>query len=110
MGVHARAGIPDRRRRPARSAVSLRVSLNRRLPAIALSIVNAVIPGISPALFSLDRETQGDRVMRRLFKLLIPLSFMVMASCVVAPYGYHRGYYAGPRVAIIAPAPVLVVR
>lgn len=48
--------------------------------------------------------------MKRLFKLLIPLSFMAMAGCVVAPYGYHRGYYAGPRVAVVAPVPVLVVR
>jgi len=47
--------------------------------------------------------------MKRLFKLLIPLSLMAMAGCVVAPYGYHRGYY-GPRVAIVAPAPVLVIR
>jgi hypothetical protein len=47
--------------------------------------------------------------MRRLFKLLIPISIIVMSGCVVAPYGYHRGYY-GPRVAVIAPAPVVVVR
>ncbi len=50
--------------------------------------------------------------MRGLFKLLIPLSLMVAAAtgCVVAPAGYyHRGYY-GPRVALIAPAPLIVVR
>ena len=50
--------------------------------------------------------------MRRLIKLLIPLSLMVagVGGCVVAPAGYyHRGYY-GPRVAVIAPAPVIVVR
>jgi len=47
--------------------------------------------------------------MKTLFKLLIPVSIMAMSGCVVAPYGYHRGYY-GPRVAIVAPAPVLVVR
>jgi hypothetical protein len=47
--------------------------------------------------------------MRNLFKLLIPISIIAMSGCVVAPYGYHRGYY-GPRVAIVAPAPVLVVR
>jgi hypothetical protein len=48
-------------------------------------------------------------IMRSLFKLLIPISIIAMSGCVVAPYGYHRGYY-GPRVAVIAPAPVLVVR
>jgi hypothetical protein len=47
--------------------------------------------------------------MHRLFKLLIPISIIAMSGCVVAPYGYHRGYY-GPRVAVIAPAPVVVVR
>jgi hypothetical protein len=47
--------------------------------------------------------------MKRLFKLLIPLSFLAMTGCVVAPCCYHRGYY-GPRVAVVAPAPVLVVR
>jgi hypothetical protein len=50
--------------------------------------------------------------MRKLFKLLIPFSLMVtgMTGCVVAPVGYyHRGYY-GPRVAVVAPAPVVVVR
>jgi hypothetical protein len=47
--------------------------------------------------------------MHRLSKLLIPLSILAMSGCVVAPYGYHRGYY-GPRVAVVAPAPVVVVR
>jgi hypothetical protein len=47
--------------------------------------------------------------MHRLFKILIPLSILAMSGCVVAPYGYHRGYY-GPRVAVVAPAPVVVVR
>ena len=47
--------------------------------------------------------------MRRLFKLLIPISIIAMSGCVVAPYGYHRGYY-GPRVAVVAPAPVVVVQ
>jgi hypothetical protein len=46
--------------------------------------------------------------MRRLFMLLIPISIIAMSGCVVAPYGYHRGYY-GPRV-LIAPAPVVVFR
>lgn len=47
--------------------------------------------------------------MRRFFMLLIPMSLIAMSGCVVAPYGYHRGYY-GPRVAVVAPAPVVVVR
>jgi hypothetical protein len=47
--------------------------------------------------------------MKRLVMLLIPLSFIALSGCVVAPYGYHRGWY-GPRVAVVAPAPVLVVR
>jgi len=54
--------------------------------------------------------------MKNLFKLLISLSLLVtvMTGCVVAPAGYyHRGYYRGyygPRVAVVAPAPVVVVR
>jgi hypothetical protein len=47
--------------------------------------------------------------MGRLLKLLIPISLMAMSGCVVTPYGYHRHYY-GPHVAIVAPAPVLVLR
>jgi hypothetical protein len=50
--------------------------------------------------------------MRRLIKLLIPISIIAMSGCVVAPYGYHRGYYGyyyGPRV-VVAPPPVVVVR
>jgi hypothetical protein len=46
--------------------------------------------------------------MKRLFMLLIPLSFLGMAGCVVAPY--PRPYWYGPRVAVVAPAPVVVVR
>jgi hypothetical protein len=45
--------------------------------------------------------------MRKLFMLLIPIGIMALSGCVVAPYGYHRGYY-GPRVAVVAP--VVVVR
>jgi len=49
--------------------------------------------------------------MKTLFKLLIPISFIAMSGCVVAAPGYHRGYwYGGPRVAVVAPAPVLVAR
>jgi hypothetical protein len=48
--------------------------------------------------------------MRKLFMLLIPMSIIALSGCVVAPYGYyHRGYY-GPRVAVVAPAPVVIVR
>jgi hypothetical protein len=50
--------------------------------------------------------------MKKIVKLLISLSVLsaVMTGCVVAPAGYyHRGYY-GPRVAVVAPAPVVVVR
>ena len=50
--------------------------------------------------------------MKGMFKLLIPIGLIaVMTGCVVAPYGYHRGYYGyGPRVVVAAPAPVVVVR
>jgi hypothetical protein len=47
--------------------------------------------------------------MKRLIMLLIPMSLLAMSGCVVAPYGYHRGYY-GPRAVVVAPAPVVVVR
>ena len=49
--------------------------------------------------------------MKKASKLLIPFSLMLAAlsGCVVAPVGWHRGYY-GPRVAIVAPAPLVVVR
>jgi hypothetical protein len=50
--------------------------------------------------------------MSSLFKTLISLGILAvsMTGCVVAPAGYyHRGYY-GPRVAVVAPAPVVVVR
>jgi len=54
--------------------------------------------------------------MKRLLNYLIPLSLVAVAltGCVVAPVGYyHRGYYRGyygPRAAVVAPAPVVVVR
>jgi hypothetical protein len=50
--------------------------------------------------------------MRKLFKPLIPLGLVAVGvtGCVVAPAGYyHRGWY-GRRVAVVAPAPVVVVR
>jgi hypothetical protein len=43
--------------------------------------------------------------MKRLLMCLIPLSLLAMTGCVVAPY--PRPYY---RAAIVAPAPVVVVR
>jgi hypothetical protein len=57
-----------------------------------------------------EQKTFKEMSMRRLFMLLIPMSIIAMSGCVVAPYGYHRGYYYGPRVAVVAPAPVVVVR
>ena len=51
--------------------------------------------------------------MKGIIKVLISLSLVsaLMTGCVVAPAGYyHRGYYYGPRVAVVAAAPVLVVR
>ena len=48
--------------------------------------------------------------MKNLIKVLIPLALVAMAGCVVAPYGYQRGYYGRPRVLVVAPAPVLVLR
>jgi hypothetical protein len=49
--------------------------------------------------------------MRTADKTLITLSLVVaaLAGCVVAPVGWHRGYYR-PRVAVVAPLPLVVVR
>jgi hypothetical protein len=78
-----------------------------------LSIVHPVIPCPVVALFFLRRNNfQGAQVMKNVVKLLISFSLLsaVMTGCVVAPAGYyHRGYY-GPRMAVVAPAPVIVVR
>jgi hypothetical protein len=55
----------------------------------------------------------GGTFMKTVLKALIPIALLAaMTGCVVAPYGgYHRGYYGyGPRVAVVAPAPVVVVR
>jgi hypothetical protein len=51
--------------------------------------------------------------MKILTNLLIPVVLFAMSGCVVAPVA-HRGYY-GPgyyhaRVAVVAPAPVVIVR
>jgi hypothetical protein len=49
--------------------------------------------------------------MKRLMMWLIPLTLVTISGCVVAPYGYyHRPYYYGPRVGVVAPAPVVVIR
>jgi hypothetical protein len=78
-----------------------------RLPG-TLSLFHAVISRCAVALFSLRRNNpKRGTVMKTLLKLLIPMGIMAMAGCVVAPYGYHRGYY-GPRVAVFAPAPLVV--
>lgn len=44
--------------------------------------------------------------MKRLMMSVISLAALVLAGCVVAP---ARGYYYGPRVGVVAPAPVVVV-
>lgn len=49
--------------------------------------------------------------MRTAGKALITLILTVtaLAGCVVAPVGWHRGYYR-PRVMVVAPPPLIVVR
>jgi hypothetical protein len=48
--------------------------------------------------------------MKRLFKLLIPLSVIALAGCVVAPArGYYYHPYYHPYATIVAPAPIVVV-
>jgi hypothetical protein len=42
--------------------------------------------------------------------LLIPIGLVALSGCVVAPYGYYRAGWYGPRVAVVAPAPVVIVR
>ncbi len=48
--------------------------------------------------------------MKRLFKVLIPVALFATAGCAVVPAGPPRGYWGGPGVAVVAPAPVVVVR
>jgi hypothetical protein len=49
--------------------------------------------------------------MKNLVKVLISLGLFAMSGCVVAPYGYYRHpYWGGPRVAVVAPAPEVIVR
>ncbi len=45
-----------------------------------------------------------------LFKILIPMSFLAMSGCVVAPMPVRRVYYYGPPRVVVAPAPLVVVR
>ena len=47
--------------------------------------------------------------MRTMMKILVPVGFSLLAGCVVVPAGPPRAY-VGPRVAVVAPAPVVVVR
>jgi hypothetical protein len=85
--------------------------------AARLTLFHPVIAAQALAVVFLERRnfSLGGH-MKALFKLLIPISLFAMSGCVVAPYGYHRGYwYGGPRVAVVAPlpvlaAPVLVIR
>jgi hypothetical protein len=47
--------------------------------------------------------------MNRMLKTLGSILLLATAAgCVVVPA--HRGYWGGPRVAVVAPAPVVVLR
>ena len=48
--------------------------------------------------------------MRIMFKILTPVAISLLSGCVVVPFGGPRAYVAAPRLAIVAPAPVVVVR
>lgn len=52
--------------------------------------------------------------MKTLLKIMIPMGLLSLSACVVVPgRGYYHAYsgpYYGPRVAVVAPAPVVVVR
>jgi hypothetical protein len=55
-----------------------------------------------------SNNRSNNRSMSRLVKILIPAILVTAASgCVVVPA--HRGYWGGPGVAVVAPAPVVVV-
>src|SRR5271166_5412952 len=51
----------------------------------------------------------GERKMKTLLKIMIPLGLLSLAACVVVPGRPYHPYY-GPRVGVYAPAPVVVVR
>ena len=53
--------------------------------------------------------------MKTILRLMLPAAGLaLLAGCVVAPAGPPRGYYHpgywGPRIAVVAPAPVVVFR
>ncbi len=50
--------------------------------------------------------------MNTIIKLMVPVGLALLAGCVIAPVGPRHPYYGyyGPRVAVVAPAPVVVVR
>ncbi len=48
--------------------------------------------------------------MRILMKMLVPAAISLLSGCVIAPIGPPRAYVRVPRVAIVAPAPVVIVR
>jgi len=53
-------------------------------------------------------NTHLQSMMKNLINCLVPAGILALSGCVVAP---ARGYYyGGPRVAVMAPAPVVVVR
>ena len=64
--------------------------------------------------YSRRSKSAHEAIMKYLLKLLIPISLLtIMTGCVVAPYGYHRGYwggYYGPRGGVVVPAPAVIVR
>ena len=64
-----------------------------------------VILRVSRPVFLTERHTFEERPIKRLLICLIPLSLLTLGGCVVAPY--PRPYY---RAAIVAPAPVVIVR
>jgi hypothetical protein len=43
---------------------------------------------------------------------MVPVGLALLAGCVIAPVGPRHPYYGyyRPRVAVVAPAPVVVVR
>jgi hypothetical protein len=71
-----------------------------------LTVFHAVIAAAGVRVVSPVSKICLGGFMKTIFKLLIPMSLLAMSGCVVAPYGYHRGWY-GPRVAVIAPLPLL---
>lgn len=48
--------------------------------------------------------------MKSLIRILLPVGLALLAGCVVAPRPYYGPGYYRPHVAVVAPAPVIVVR